>query len=57
MKKYIPKYYPTRNESFDSDELHYLIHNIRSYENKRELLRILPFIIILALATLYFLTR
>lgn len=57
MKKYLPKYRLTHNESLDSDEVFHLMSNLRKYENRRELLRMIPIAILIALGILYLLVR
>lgn len=60
MKKYIPKYFPTRYEGYDSDELSHLLLNLnlKFKRDKRNqwLVRMIPFAIALGII-LYFIVR
>lgn len=56
-KKYLPKYYPTRNEDLTDEELSHILNSIHKYENRQELLRMILFTVPLIVVILYFLVR
>jgi len=56
-KKYSPKYYPTRIEDFTDDELSHIMKNIREYENRKQLIKIMPYAVVLASVIIYLLVR
>jgi hypothetical protein len=57
MKRYLPKYPLTSDDSFSSDELQKIADNIEKYEEWEWFKKYIPIVIIVALLIVYLLSR
>jgi hypothetical protein len=57
MKRYLPKYPLTSDDSFSSDELQKIADNIGKHEEREWFKKYIPIVIVIALLIVYLLSR
>lgn len=53
-KKYIPKYYPSKFEGYDSDEIFHLRRSLQRHEKAEELKKYIIFILVMIVVIIVF---